>query len=291
MCVHPWRIESKDEPFINGSKSLVIPCGRCPECIAKRQSNWVTRFLLEELYQRKANPQSITYFGTLTYNDDHLPTCREDAVRDVQAFIKSLYRNLEKRPRYYITSENGSKHGRLHFHFLLFGVPIYNIDEFRLRIVKKAWSNGYELTRYASGKDLNYVSKYVTKDVDSFNTNSWKTIQSYSKRPALGVPALAGQFGHSISATGNTCWTTPNGFKRSLTRYMVRSLLNETQCILKLNEYERHMPKPYDSSDPDMHFRASESWTRYHRKCREARKKKCANILKFESLANDGSIS
>ena len=287
MCVHPWLIRCKDEPFLNGSKELVIPCGRCPECIKKRQSEWLTRFILESQYWRKERVGSVCMLGTLTYDDKHYPDSRDRLVKDWQAFLKSLHRKLGVKPRFYVTTENGSVYGRVHFHFLLFGVPPYDVLEFRNKILKKSWPHGFEHCRVATSKDFAYVSKYVTKDVDAFRSNTWRTFESYSKRPSLGFPALVGQFADSFRLRGDTKFVDSTGFYRSLTRYMSRRLLTDLQRQILLDKYERTMPSPYDSSDINQKARASDCWRKYREVCLEARKKKLGNILKFENLCDN----
>lgn len=285
MCVTPWRVYAKDEPFLNGSKSMVIPCGRCPECIKKRQNAWVVRFKLEQQYWRKVFAGSQTYFITLTYDDKHLPETRDMAIKNWQACLKSLYRNLNHRPRYYCVSENGSVHGRLHFHCLLFGMPVVDMDVFRKKTLAKAWPYGFNTCTYATGKTLWYVSKYVTKDISAFNSTAWKCIESYSKRPALGAMALNHQFKDYFSDNCTTHFVD-SGFHYSLPRSLVKRVLTENQRMLLLDKYEREMPKEYDSTDPDQHFAASQCWRNYRHKCKEYKAKKRANILNYERIGD-----
>ena len=61
----------------------------------------------------------------MTYENKSLAQSRENAFNDVRALFKKIQRKgLVSKLRYYVVSENGSLHGRLHFHLLLFGVDM-----------------------------------------------------------------------------------------------------------------------------------------------------------------------
>lgn len=286
MCVHPWLIKAKDQPFLNGSKELVIPCGRCPECIKAKQEQWLTRFKLEDMYWRKVRPGSVSYKIELTYDSKSLPTNRDRALLDIQAFVKQMYRKLDHRPRYYIASENGSIHGRLHFHCLFFGMPVVDVDLFRKRILESAWPHGFNYMVVAGGKEFRYVCKYVTKDIDAFHSSDWKTIESYSKRPTLGGNQISGQFARYFTDNCTTSFDD-NGYKRSISRYMASKLLSDSQRATLLNKYEHErMPQAYNSSNPEQHFKASECWRKYYHSCEEYKKKKQQNLLNYERLSD-----
>lgn len=65
MCTRPIQLKKK---FADGSsKTYTVPCGKCPECRAKYQSEYAALSVLE------ANKAGSLSFITLTYDDDHLP--------------------------------------------------------------------------------------------------------------------------------------------------------------------------------------------------------------------------
>lgn len=65
MCTRPITI-TKTYPLI-GTKSYTVPCGKCPDCRAKYQSEFAALSLLE------AQDAGTLSFYTFTYNDDSLP--------------------------------------------------------------------------------------------------------------------------------------------------------------------------------------------------------------------------
>lgn len=65
MCTRPIQLEKK---LADGSfRTYTVPCGKCPECRSKYQSEYAALSVLE------ANKAGSLAFITLTYNDEHLP--------------------------------------------------------------------------------------------------------------------------------------------------------------------------------------------------------------------------
>ena len=212
-CLYPQRYKI-------GSTQL-FPCGKCDSCIKKKQTDWVTRLILEA-----KNSNNAVIFGTLTYSDEHLPdshlyqggTLRKS---DIQSFTKRLKRNFyykyphDKMLRYYIAGEYGKKSTtRAHYHFLLFNVDLqkHHIET----IIKNSWklcepehidiqligsaSMAKSAIKTFSGtttqgsvfselaKSIRYVSKYVLKkDGDSTLQDREPEFSLKSSHPPLGT--------------------------------------------------------------------------------------------------------
>lgn len=133
--VEPGAIRSLHDRLLHENTQYVYrPCGRCPECLAVKQSG---------IYQRVAE-QSKThyiYMVTLTINNKHmesitLPYGSVPYVRTVpwkvlrDMFKRIRNKNLLTRPfKYLAFSELGSQHARPHFH-LLVCLPKYDSDRY-----------------------------------------------------------------------------------------------------------------------------------------------------------------
>lgn len=133
MCLSPIYIDNVNRNKISqrsghavysdvSSRMLRVPCGRCPVCIALKQSYLVQRVQMECL-------DNLVFFGTLTYNAETLPALDVNGFRLPYADIshwQNMMKNLRKSGvvprgcRYFVCSEFGSKRHRPHFHFLLF---------------------------------------------------------------------------------------------------------------------------------------------------------------------------
>lgn len=196
MCINisPHTVESS---LTGVKRTFSVPCGKCCECVKKRQNDWKLR-LLEE-----CNNWNHLFFFTLTYSDDSLP--HSDVVNvdtgefpstgrksDVQSWLKCnrerYYRkygerlemkyfiSLEYAPDgYYIDRHGKTRHStcRPHYHGLFF----FNCDVNRIKPWFTDWANSYGFYKCSEivptdsepdwrvhrSKVCNYVAKYTAK--------------------------------------------------------------------------------------------------------------------------------
>lgn len=123
-CITPFYKRQDD-------KYTPLPCGKCPECLARRTSGWSFRLMQEDKNSYNA------YFITLTYDTKHIPISKNGFLslqkRDLQLFFKrlrkshsSLYKKLQlpdisqRRIKYYAVGEYGTQRHRPHYHVILF---------------------------------------------------------------------------------------------------------------------------------------------------------------------------
>lgn len=235
MCSNPVWISNKSACYGNGHNvGRYVPCGHCVECLRKRQNEWYVRFYLESKYWKKVLPSSQTLFITLTYENKNLPKNRTDAFNDVRALFKKVERKWNiSRLRYYLVSENGTLNGRLHFHLLLFGIDVFKFILPIDKEFKKLWSKGFSKCEVASPKTFTYVSKYVTKDLDTFkSSSSWPPICSCSKRPPLGVLFFTDTHRVYFDSHDDDLFIPINGYRYSIPRYLRQCLLSDAKLFL-----------------------------------------------------------
>jgi len=181
-CYSPLTIE-------HGAKRSDVPCGKCVACLKKRVSGWSYRLQKEE---RRSNS---AFFITLTYNTENVPLTKNGYMtlskEDVQKFFKRLRklqanremdscivcngvkkickevksRNAElcnmTKISYYLVGEYGSKTKRPHYHMIIYGADILEVE--------KAWKlDGKELGNIhcgsVSGASVGYTLKYIHKE-------------------------------------------------------------------------------------------------------------------------------
>lgn len=132
MCLTPITIPNPNyhskvkliQQTKNVSDSRIeVPCGHCPQCRSRKQSDWLQRVQMESL-------RSHIYMFTLTYNQAHLPVYElESGVTLCHPNYKHLtdmFKRIRRRKyfgdrymKYLVCSEYGKK-GRVHYHGLLF---------------------------------------------------------------------------------------------------------------------------------------------------------------------------
>lgn len=133
MCLSPQIIENPNYNAFSRnsrfsyvtdtiSRYIVVPCGRCPVCVALKQSYFIQRVQMESI-------DNIIFYGTLTYNNETLPSIDVNGynikyadIRHFQDMIRLIRKNESSIPkfRYFACSEFGGKRHRPHFHFLIF---------------------------------------------------------------------------------------------------------------------------------------------------------------------------
>lgn len=156
MCLSPWLKEDNK----NGRKDM-IPCGRCPECTARRTSAWSFRLITHEKTAITAQ------FVTLTYDTENVPITNKGFMNlskvDLQLFFKRLReqpKNKENKKmgfpiKYYACGEYGSNTFRPHYHIIIFNA--------HLDTISPSWNKGEVHFGEVTGASIGYTLKYISK--------------------------------------------------------------------------------------------------------------------------------
>jgi hypothetical protein len=181
-CLSPLVIPRKDKLSKDGYHSEKVPCGRCPNCLKKRSSEWIFR-LCEE--QRTA---SSALFLTLTYDDDNLNYTKSGLqdlrLADYQLFMKRLraWSNRKAKSnnqlKYYGCGEYGSTSQRPHFHSILFNLPRSMQETYFDRkkgvttypVLDHLWSKGHVYVGVSTPASMAYVTGYLQKHIGQDRT-------------------------------------------------------------------------------------------------------------------------
>lgn len=179
MCLNP-RTMSITPRFSTGQRMALVPCGRCIECRIANKNSWSFRIGAE--FQKKQALGWLVGFGTLTYDDDHLPhvpdVCFEKVVngeiveipheplacfsrKHARTFIDNLRKRLfdlnsaytdDNKLVYFLASEYGSSTQRPHYHFMLCWNPNLGCSaEKMFELVNENWNHGFIFPRYING--------------------------------------------------------------------------------------------------------------------------------------------
>lgn len=138
----------------NKKVSFPVPCGKCPECVSKRTSQWSFRL------RKQAEVSTSAYFITLTYDTEHVPITKNGFMtlktEDLVEFFKALRKKHTEKLKYYVVGEYGTDYKRPHYHLILFNADI--------EIVDKIWYKGHIYVGEVNGASIGYTLKYMIKD-------------------------------------------------------------------------------------------------------------------------------
>lgn len=160
---------------------LLLPCRHCVGCRLSKSREWANRVVMEQLYHEDS------WFLTLTYDDEHLPrsfpvdkatgeilSIHSSLVKsDLQKFMKRLRFNSKQHIRFYAAGEYGSTTYRPHYHLLLFGLKLDDLevirrsplgDEYYIsQLISKCWDKGFHILGKVTWQSAAYVARYTMK--------------------------------------------------------------------------------------------------------------------------------
>lgn len=166
----------KDRP-LNTQQTIIVACGRCPECKAK----WRTQLAQRVRYELNKYSYNQKCFLTLTVDDEHIDEVFPNGSLNhsyFQKFMKRLRRHLEYRGfngkiKYLCTGEYGEKNGRPHFHVILFGWKPTDLKFFykskkgypcyKSCLLEDIWKAGFVDVGDVDEHTAPYMVKYITK--------------------------------------------------------------------------------------------------------------------------------
>lgn len=162
-------------PYVDPVWYLPVPCGKCLQCRLDHSHQWADRLALEFSRCHRA------VFVTLTYNNDHVPRSEKGFLtlssRDCQLFFKRLRKRFpDRRIRYLLCGEYGSRTFRPHYHAIIFNLSICDFPDLQYKnsnelgnpfftssVFESIWSNGFCLLSDVSWNTFAYVARYTAK--------------------------------------------------------------------------------------------------------------------------------
>lgn len=167
--------------------ATLIPCGHCVGCSTDISKSWMNRMVLEK------EVSSTSYFLTITYDEEHLPSDHMLKKNHLDKFIKDI-RNYFKNNydydniRYYACGEYGSKTARPHYHMIVYNLPLTSLEYeilglgkgvkclfktvgmsvdneplYQFDFLNNIWKKGFVVVGKVTSKSCGYVARYVNK--------------------------------------------------------------------------------------------------------------------------------
>lgn len=172
-------------PVYLASKGMFVSCGKCFECVQSKSFGWAARIMVEA-----SNYDIQPCMITLTYSDKYIKHEQEELVRDYQLFLKRVRKSCGKL-RFILSMEYGPLHGREHFHFIIFGLRLNDLQFFkkiddrtlyRSPFIESKWNYGFSSVEPISSVG---AAKYVTLYMQR-RKSSKRGFMRMSLKPAIG---------------------------------------------------------------------------------------------------------
>lgn len=177
------------------------------------------------------------WFATLTYSDAHLPALGSLSHRDWQLFAKRVRRRLGPF-RYLMCGEYGETTLRPHYHALLFGLHVPDIEQRSVRrgfpiyassALQELWGRGLVELGSVTAQSARYCATYVLKDVpgpQSLDESTGELVElakpygRMSLKPGLGDSWIRRYhpevFAHGVCYSNERQFVIPQRFKHIL---------------------------------------------------------------------------
>lgn len=172
QCLKPLKMQDAEQ------MRFAVRCGQCKPCRILEKQKWTSRMRLESM------DHSCSSFLTLTYEDQHL----DDPVLDyshIQGFLKRYRKATPQKMRFFCCGEYGDKHGRKHWHLIMFGDP--NRNRGLCRIAQ--WPYGFAFIGNVNTTTIRYCAGYAVKKLDHGSSDK-KPVHQMSLKPGIGMPRL-----------------------------------------------------------------------------------------------------
>lgn len=210
-CYHPLIAYRSREKTSTGKRSIVfkpelgfsdlpieLPCGQCYGCRLERSRQWAIRCM----HEAKMHDQNS--FITLTYREEQLPENATLVLEHLQKFIKRLRKSCSPdKLRFFACGEYG-KHGRPHYHALIFG---HNFPDryyfrtskgsklYRSNQLEKLWPLGFSTIGALTFESAAYTARYVMKKITGQDAAAHYGLRKpefvcMSRRPGIGLSWL-----------------------------------------------------------------------------------------------------
>lgn len=179
-CTRPVRMAST----MGRDVELAVRCRKCLGCIRARRYLWKLRAEAEVF----TNAQSYLFTGT--YRAQYLDL--EPVSLSVTLFLKRLRERIgEAGALRYLVAFERHRSGAWHVHALLHDVAGAAGDVRNLSGL--AWRDGFSNCKVVDVRGAGYVTKYVSKDLESFGPTAVRPRMRASRNPMYGAVVMEHQ--------------------------------------------------------------------------------------------------
>lgn len=152
-----------NRPWDYFTQRLMVPCGRCEECLRQQRNDWYVRLERETKYHKSLHHNSL--FVTITIAPEYYDSALSNPSSFIRLWFERIRRRFGRSIKHAVFQEFGMHpeqggEPRLHFHGVLWDVSYsYNAIREAVKDLGFVWISSI------TDKRLRYVVKYVGKSV------------------------------------------------------------------------------------------------------------------------------
>ena len=244
---------------------MALPCGKCPGCMKRRTSGWSFRLMKE------GERSETALFVTLTYDTKYVPLTKNGFMslnkRHIQTYMKRLRKISDKKLKYYVCGEYGSKRDRPHYHMIIFNADAEKVE--------RAWSEykaGLGFVPYGSifigevnEATIGYTIKYMQKPgkiPKHQNDDRLKEFSLMSK--CLGANYISNNMvkWHKNDLLNRMYVPLVEGKKIAMPRYYKNKIYSETQKLLINNHLKIVMTEAAEKQELELIQEFGHMWSK-----------------------------
>lgn len=301
MCMSPIELyyNSKEDKYqfycdikyCAVGDTIIVPCGKCPECRKK----WRTQLAQRVRWEMAKHGTNKMMFLTLTFDEPSYNTyCPDGSLNHepIKLFMKRLRRKLEYRGftgkiKYLCAGEYGETTGRAHYHMILFGFKPSDLKFFgkskkgyktyKSEFINDCWKYGIvdigEVTEHTAPYMVKYITKFSEISSDDFVVNGNHVRKPYIVYPKkiLGIDFFLENWkqilnnGYILTSVGSKI-----GIPRSFLKYCEKMECINDELWDAYQEYKDRL-RHYiyeDNKEYMQKFNLDSSFLIYEHKCK-----------------------
>lgn len=222
---------------------IAVPCNKCELC-QLRDSN-----ILSQRCQFEAEMHDqMPWFITLTFSPAFHPKDNKCRKHHIQMYLKRLRSYIDRyypgtSIKFYAQGEYGELHGRMHYHLLIYGLPLISFNS-AVFLFKSAWRSKKQISIIKNGKIFKFRPLIGRVGVSQINSKEYRAYYLKTRGREL-KPEDGIKYCCSYSTKDSLVRTWSLGLGKSFVeKYLKPDVRKEHPCYdLKwTNRYNKQQP-------------------------------------------------